>query len=95
MKLKRVKFLLSPKPTGDLAMRRKHARRVTPYPSQMQALIDARLMTSDAYEAHRDRRLGEVAEAQQALEAAVREHAPPLRCLFARLWAALVRCFAG
>ncbi|RYF52456.1 MAG: hypothetical protein EOO38_00155 [Cytophagaceae bacterium] len=56
MPLKSVKFLLQQQPSGDLASRRQHARRMTPYPTQMQALIDAQLMTADCYEQHRDRR---------------------------------------
>lgn len=56
MRIKRVNFLIDKKPTGDLAAKRQHARRITPYPVQMQALIDANLLTASYYEEHRDRR---------------------------------------
>lgn len=63
MRTQGVRFIIDRQPSGDLHTRRFHDRRVTPYPSQMQALIDADLLTVVDLEAQMERRRSTLAEA--------------------------------
>ncbi len=74
-----VRFVISDQPSGNLATRR-HDRRVTPYPQQMQALIDADLLTVVDLEAQMERRRSTLAEA----------HAEPPHVI-SQVWQGLMR----
>lgn len=81
MRIQGVRFLVDKEPSGDLHTRRFHSRRVTPYPSQMQALIDADLLTVVDLEAQMERRRSVLAEAHAESPHVIRQ-----------MWQSLLRC---